>query len=100
MFSGSGTLPGTDKPYVHFTEDGHWSASDGCNNTVGTFEVEDNGALFRARSTGFTTLIDCLNVPNAEVLQESRSVDITARRLTFRDGSGSVTGVYARIGSG
>lgn len=101
LFSGSGIPPSAiDEPYVRFSDDGQWSASDGCNGTVGRFRVEDNGARFRARSTGATTLIGCLNVPNADVLRDSRSVEIGARRLTFRDASGSVTGSYARVGPG
>lgn len=99
-FSGSGVLPGTDEPYVRFSNDGRWSASDGCNNTRGTFRVEDNGAVFRAGSTGYTTLIGGQNVPNVLVLRESRSVETGAQRLTFYNGSGSVIGSYSRVDTG
>lgn len=99
LFSGTGELPGTDKPFVVFSSDGHWSASDGCNDAGGTFTVTESGGAFRARPVGFRTTIGCINVPNLEVLESSRSVQIQPKRLTFRDTAGSITGSYLRVGT-
>jgi hypothetical protein len=96
LFSGSGQLVDTDRPFVVFAN-GRWSASDGCNGTAGTFTVSQRGDLFQARVVGLRDLIGCVNVPNVEVLEQSRSVEIQPHRLTFRDAAVSITGSYRSV---
>lgn len=44
-------------PYLHLTEDGEWSGSDGCNTVTGTWSVGEAGAL--TVEAGPSTLMAC-----------------------------------------
>lgn len=51
------TFASPEQPFVDFAEDGTWSASDGCNRVLGTWELETDGTM--TTTAGPSTLIAC-----------------------------------------
>jgi heat shock protein HslJ len=64
---------GATAPDLEFRTDGTWRASDGCNETEGTWT--DVGAGVVEVTAGPTTLIGCEGVPTAGMLQQAVRID-------------------------
>ncbi|WP_255678273.1 META domain-containing protein [Pseudonocardia sp. ICBG1142] len=69
------------RAFVEFTDNGHWTGSDGCNTLHGTWAVHTDG-VFTATADP-TTLLACENVPIADWLTQT----IHARLTHTTDGT-------------
>ncbi len=63
------------RAFVEFTDNGHWTGSDGCNTLHGTWTVSADGAFVADADP--TTLMACENVPIAEWLTQAIHARVT-----------------------
>ena len=80
---------------VTFGSSGSWRASDGCTMTTGTYTLDSGGRI--SVTSGPTTAIGCAGVPNAVVLSQAATVQVTGDRLTLRSAPGGVLATYQRV---
>ena len=78
------------RAFVALDAGGHWTGSDGCNNTKGTWR-SGSGVEFAATS-GPTTRIGCENVPIAGWLADATHAEVDGDTLVLRDATGAETG--------
>ena len=83
-------------PFVEFTEDGLWIASDGCNSTEGAWKELADGS-FDLTSGGGMTQIGCNNVPIPEWLWSAESIVVGSETLDLTDAK-DVTSTLLRTG--
>jgi heat shock protein HslJ len=80
---------------VHFSQDGTWHGSDGCNGQSGRWKLEPDGA-FEA-SANPSTDIGCDNVEVGLWLAQARTADLGGNVLVLRDAEGDGTGRFQRL---
>lgn len=79
---------GMTTPDLEFRAGGTWRASDGCNETEGTWADTGSGVEVTA---GPSTLIGCAGVPTAGLLQQAAGIEFTPEGHMFLVGvSGTI----------
>jgi hypothetical protein len=84
------------EPLIVFRADGTLTTSDGCNVVEIPYEIGEQGAFSYGRSW-LQTDIGCWAVPNMGVVLKAVRIDVEGDVLTFRDGTGTEVGRYARV---
>jgi len=81
-------VPGSTEPDIEFRDDATWRASDGCNETEGTWtQLSDDRVSLTA---GPSTLIGCEGVPTASLIQQATEVDLGSEaHMIWLDASGA-----------
>ena len=74
------------QPFVTFSADGGWSASDGCNQVKGTWKQSGPGAL--VVTSGPHTMMACEGAPLPTAVANTQTYKIDAGKLTLSDKSG------------
>jgi heat shock protein HslJ len=83
------------RAFVELEPDGHWTGSDGCNRTKGTWQGGPDGRF--AATSGPSTMIGCENVPIATWLADAARADVDGETLVLRDATGAETGRLVRL---
>lgn len=75
------TFDSPEQPFVDFAEDGAWTASDGCNRVLGTWELGDAGAL--TTTSGPSTLMACEGAQLPLAMAQADAVQVSGDALTI-----------------
>jgi heat shock protein HslJ len=78
------------RAFVELGADGHWTGSDGCNHTKGTWRSGPDGEF--VATSGPSTRIGCENVPIATWLADATHAEFDGGSLVLRDATGAETG--------
>ncbi|WP_162903633.1 META domain-containing protein [Leucobacter sp. wl10] len=92
--------PANQDAFIELTEYGLWIASDGCNSSEGTWQVDADGAL-TVGGAGAMTQVGCDNEPLPEAMRSARSVELDNEgRLILTDETGVETVLERRRETG
>lgn len=78
------------RAFVTLEAGGHWTGSDGCNRTKGTWRSGPDGEF--TATPGPSTMIACDNAPIATWLADATSAELDGDTLILRDATGAETG--------
>ncbi len=80
------TYSSPKQPFVTFSADGAWTASDGCNNVQGTWKESAPGML--AVTSGPHTMMACEGAPLPSAVASAHSYQLDGGKLTLSDQAG------------
>lgn len=83
-----------EQPFIDFSEDGSWIASDGCNQVRGTWQLSEDGSL--ATTSGPSTLMVCDGAQLPLAMAQATSVEIEGDMLLLTSSGASTTTVLVR----
>jgi heat shock protein HslJ len=83
-----------EQPFIAFSEDGTWIASDGCNQVRGTWELARDGSL--TTTSGPSTLMACEGAQLPLAMAQATSVAFDGESLILTSSGESTTTVLVR----
>jgi heat shock protein HslJ len=83
-----------EQPFIAFSDDGTWIASDGCNQVRGTWELGGDGSL--TTTSGPSTLMACEGAQLPLAMALATSVSIEGESLILISSGDSTTTVLVR----
>lgn len=89
--------PVPNDPFVQLSDDGTWTASDGCNRVVGRWAVDAGGRIVVVG--GAATAMGCDGAPLPGLLVTARRAAVSGGDLLLFDGEGAQVARLTRDGS-
>jgi heat shock protein HslJ len=83
-----------EQPFISFSDDGTWIASDGCNQVRGTWELARDGSL--TTTSGPSTLMACEGAQLPLAMAQATSVAFEGESLILTSSGESTTTVLVR----
>jgi heat shock protein HslJ len=83
-----------EQPFIAFSEDGSWIASDGCNQVRGTWQLGEDGSLLT--TSGPSTLMACEGAQLPLAMAQATAVEIDGELLILTSSGESTTTVLVR----
>jgi heat shock protein HslJ len=83
-----------EQPFISFSEDGSWIASDGCNQVRGTWQLGEEGSL--STTSGPSTLMACEGAQLPLAMAQATAVEIDGELLILTSSGESTTTVLVR----
>ncbi len=83
-----------EQPFISFSDDGSWIASDGCNQVRGTWQLGEDGSL--TTTSGPSTLMACDGAQLPLAMAQATSVEILVDTLILTSSGESTTTVLVR----